>query len=110
MVQHKNPAEVLSKLDRERRLIAEELPELSERDARMQECAAEDTLCGHLRRAIHRSRRPLADVAGQAGISTGALCGFLEGERTLRSDVLDRLAQAADVHIALTSSDDATGR
>lgn len=73
-------------------------------------CAAEDTLCGHLRRAIHRSRRPLADVADQAGISTAVLCGFLEGERTLRSDVLDRLAQAAEIHIRLTSSDDATGR
>ncbi len=89
-------------MDRQRRLIAEELPELHQRDARLQEAAAEDTLCGHLRRAIHRSRRPLADIASEAGVSTSVLCDFLEGERTLRSDVLDRLAQAADVHITLT--------
>ena len=103
MANRKDPEKLLAQMDRQRRLIADELPELTERDARMQEGAAEETLCGHLRRAIHRSRRPLADIAAGAGISTRVLCNFLEGKRTLRSDVLDRLAQAADVHITLTS-------
>ena len=94
MVVRKNPDEIVARMDHERRLIAEELPELHRRDARLQEAAAEETLCGHLRRAIHQSRRPLADIAAAAGVSTGVLCGFLEGERTVRSDVLDRLAQA----------------
>ncbi len=69
--------------------------------ARMREAAAEDTLSGHLRQAIHRSRRPLREIGREAGISTTLLCDFLEGERTLRSDVLDRLSQAAGVTISL---------
>ena len=85
----------------DRELIADELPELADRDARMDEAAAEDTLCGKLRRAVHRSRRPLREIAAEAGISTTVLCDFLEGERTLRSDVLDRLTQAIGVTVSL---------
>jgi hypothetical protein len=95
--------ELLAKLRRDRELIATELPELAERDARMQEAAAEETLCGHLRRAVHASRRPLRDIARDAGISTLVLCDFLEGERTLRSDVLDRITRAAGVTISVSS-------
>jgi hypothetical protein len=95
------PHELPSQIQRDRELIEQELPELASRDARMREAAAEDTLSGHLRRAIHDSRRPLRDIAGEAGISTTLLCDFLEGERTLRSDVLDRLAQAVGVTISL---------
>lgn len=95
------PNELLSKMQGDRELIGQELPALADRDARMCEAAGEDTLCGHLRQAIHQSRRPLAEIARQAGISTVALCDFLEGERTLRSDVLDRLTQAVGVTIAL---------
>ncbi len=88
-------------MKRDRELLAQELPELVERDERMQEAAAEETLCGHLRRAIHQSRRPLRDLARDAGISTTLLCDFLEGERTLRSDVLDRLTHAVGVTVSL---------
>jgi hypothetical protein len=84
-------------------VIADELPELADRDARMQ-AAAEDTLCGTLRRAVHRSRRPLREIAAQAGTSTTVLCDFLEGERTLRSDVLDRLTQAIGVTVSLSGT------
>ncbi len=103
MTDRNSAADILSQMDRDRKLIADELPELHQRDARMRESAEEETLSGHLRRAIHRSGRPLGDIASQAGISTTVLCAFLEGERTLRSDVLDRLAQAAAVHISLSS-------
>ena len=95
------PEELLVHIERDRQLIAQELPELAERDARMREAAAEDTLSGHLRRAIHRSRRPLRDIAREAGIPTTALCDFLEGERNLRSDVLDRLTHAVGATISL---------
>jgi len=95
------PGELLSQIQRDREAIEQELPELAERDARMCEAAAEDTLCGHLRQAIHHSRRPLGDIARDAGISTAVLCVFLEGERTLRSDVLDRLTQAVRVTVSL---------
>ena len=37
----------------------------------------------------------------EAGISTTLLCDFLEGERTLRADVLDRLTQAVGVTVSL---------
>jgi len=97
------PHELLSQMIRDRQRIAEELPDLAVRDARLQEAAAEDTLCGHLRRAVHRSRRPLRDIAQEAGIASTVLCDFLEGERTLRSDVLDRLARAAGVAVSMTA-------
>jgi len=95
------PPELLSQMERDRELIDGELPDLIQRNARMREAAAEETLCGHLRRAIHQSRRPLGELAGEAGISTAVLCDFLEGERTLRSDVLDRLTHGVGVTISL---------
>jgi hypothetical protein len=45
--------------------------------------------------------RPLCEIARDAGIPATVLCDFLEGERTLRSDVLDRLTQAVGVTISL---------
>lgn len=101
MNENEIPDELLSQIQRDRELIEQELPELADRDARMREAAGEDTLSGHLRQAIHDSRRPLRDIGREAGISTTLLCDFLEGERTLRSDVLDRLAQAVGVTISL---------
>jgi hypothetical protein len=96
------PNELMAKMPQQRALIEQELPELAARDARMREAAVEDTLSGHLRQAIHQSRRPLRDIAREAGISTALLGDFLDGERTLRSDVLDRLAQAVGVTVSLT--------
>jgi len=93
--------ELLERLRRDRALIAEELPELCERHERMVEAKGEDTFSGHLRRAIHRSGRIVRDLAAEAGVSSQVLCGFLEGTRTLRSDVLDRLAQAVHAKISV---------
>ena len=93
--------ELLEQLRRDRALIADELPELSERHERMTEAKAEDTFSGHLRRAIHRSGRLVRDVASDVGVSSQILCEFLEGTRTLRSDVLDRLAQAVHATISI---------
>jgi hypothetical protein len=97
MIERRISDELLSQMQRD--AIKGELPELAECDARMCEVAAEDTLSGHLRQAIHQSRRPLDGIAREAGISAAAICVFLEGERTLRSDVLDRLAQAVGVTV-----------
>jgi hypothetical protein len=93
--------ELLDQLRRDRARIAEELPELTERHERMVEAKAEDTFSGHLRHAIHRSGRLVREVAAEAGVSSQVLCDFLEGTRTLRSDVLDRLAQAVDAMVAV---------
>ena len=91
--------EFLEGLRRDREKIAAELPELMERGKRLEEAASEDSLSGHLRDAIHRSGRPLKKVAAEVGLDPFVLCDFLEGTRTLRSDVLDRLAQAVGAAI-----------
>jgi hypothetical protein len=90
----KIPTELLEELRRDREKIATELPDLIERGRLLKEAAAENSLCGHLRGAIHRSGRPLKKIAAEVGLDVFVLCDFLEGTRTLRSDVLDRLAQA----------------
>lgn len=79
-------------LRRRRNLIAREFPDLTARDQMRKEARDEPTLSGELRRAIHASPLSLADIAAPAGISPLLLDDFLTGERTLRSDVLDRLA------------------
>jgi hypothetical protein len=93
------PEELLEQLRRDREKIAAELPELLERGGRLDEAAAENSLSGHLRRAIHRSGQPLKQIAAAVGLDVFVLCDFLEGTRTLRSDVLDRLAQAVGATI-----------
>lgn len=86
--------ELLTQLRADREKIASELPELLQSGERLEEAAAENSLCGHLRRAVHRSGQPLKKIATAVGLDLFVLCDFLEGTRTLRSDVLDRLAQA----------------
>lgn len=95
------PVALLQQLRRDREKIATELPELIERGRLLDEAATENSLSGHLRRAIHASGRPLKKIALEAGLDVFVLCDFLEGTRTLRSDVLDRLAQAvvATIHL-----------
>jgi len=84
------PAET-ERLEKYREQIAQELPELGMRDQMRQDARAEHTLSGELRRAIHESDLSLAEIATRAGITPTVLDDFLTGERTLRSDVLDRL-------------------
>jgi hypothetical protein len=80
------------RLRRSREQIACELPDLAERDRMRNEAREEATLSGELRRAVHASPLSLSKIAERTGISPLALDEFLTGERTLRSDVLDRLA------------------
>ena len=94
-------AELLLRVRGERLAIDGELPSLELQDARLQAAAAEDTLSGHLRQAIHASHRPLRDIARESGIDFDALFSFLEGEQGVQSDALDRLARAAGVVITL---------
>ncbi len=98
---------MLEQLKRDRAKIAAELPELFERGRLLDEAATENSLSGHLRRAIHRSGRPLKKIADEVGLDVFALCDFLEGTRTLRSDVLDRLVQAvaATIHLEPTPTE-----
>ena len=72
--------------------IAKELPDLQARDQMRKDACEEDTLSGELRRAVHASEFSLAEIAARVGITPVLLDDFLTGERTLRSDVIDRLA------------------
>jgi hypothetical protein len=85
--------EEMERLKRNRELIANELPDLILCDQMRKEAKEEPTLSGELRRAIHGSSLDLAQIASQAGITPILLDEFLTGERTLRSDVMDRLAK-----------------
>jgi hypothetical protein len=86
-----SPAEQ-QRLQRQRQQVAEELPRMAARDQMRKEAREEATLSGQLRRAVHSSELSLSAVAAQAGITPLLLDEFLTGERTLRSDVMDRLA------------------
>lgn len=85
------PAEQ-GRLQKHREQIARELPDLKLRDQTRKEAREEATLSGELRRAVHASDLSLAQMAALIGIMPLTLDEFLTGERTLRSDVLDRLA------------------
>ena len=80
------------RLSVQRAQIASELPDLVERDRMRQEARSEPTLSGEFRRAIHDSSLSLSIIAQRADIPPMLLDEFLTGERNLRSDVLDRLA------------------
>lgn len=80
------------RLDKYREQIAQELPELEDRDQMRKDARAEHTLSGELRRIIHENDLSLAEIAARAGLTPIMLDDFLTGERTLRSDVMDRLS------------------
>jgi hypothetical protein len=96
------PVEILEQLRADRDAIAAELPEAIQRAERLREAATENTVSGRVRCAVHQSRRPLDDIARDAGIPVELLCDWLAGERTLRSDVLDRVAQAVGAEMSVT--------
>jgi transcriptional regulator with XRE-family HTH domain len=75
-----------------RESIAKELPDLIARDQLRKAAREERSISGAVRDAIHRSDLPLQAIATKAGLSPVELDEFLTGERTLRSDTLDRLA------------------
>ncbi len=95
-------AELLLQVCQDRDTIERELDSLALQNERLQAAAAADTLSGHLRRAIHASRRSLAAIAHEAGLEIGALTEFLEGQHGLPSEALDRLARAAGVVVSVS--------
>jgi hypothetical protein len=96
-------AEEQERLKHNRELIAKELPDMILRDQMRKEAKEEPTLSGELRRAIHASDLDLAMIASHSGMTPIMLDEFLTGERTLRSDVMDRLAKVLGFKFQLTS-------
>jgi hypothetical protein len=96
------PTELLEQLRADREAIAVELPEAIQRSEELREAAVENTVSGRVRRAVHQSRRPLDAIARDAGIPVELLCDWLAADRTLHSDVLDRVAQAVGAEMSIT--------
>jgi hypothetical protein len=87
-------AEEEQRLSVARQQVAQERDDLIRRDQMRKEARDEATLSGELRRAVHASEHSLTVIAKQIGVPPVVLDEFLTGERTLRSDVLDRLADS----------------
>ncbi len=92
------------RLEQQQQQIAAELPDLAARDQMRKEAREEMTLSGDLRRAVHDSHLSLSTIAQRIGITPTLLDGFLTGERTLRSDVIDRLAAVLDFKLSRVSN------
>ena len=92
----------LERLQRHRERIAQELLDLAARDQMRKDAREEATLSGELRRAIHASDLPLSAIAANVGVPPVVLDDFLTGDRTLRSDVMDRLARVLGYELAHT--------
>ena len=94
--------ERLDEIRRSWPLIEAELPDLIARMESMREASNEQSLCGELRRAVHHSGYTLTQVADRAGLEPDVLSDWLQGTHTLRSDVLDRIAQAVNATVRVT--------
>jgi hypothetical protein len=86
-------------LDKWRAQIAEELPDLIRRNRLADDARKQKTLSGRLRRAVHEYPLSPMKIAEKAGISWAELDDFLTGEKSLQSDVLDRLAMAVKLKL-----------
>ena len=95
----------LARLEEAREQIAAELLDLVVRERRMREAAEENTFSGELRRAIHSGDQDLISLAKLAGTTPVHLSEFLAGDRTLRSDVLDRLVLALGGKLVVSGSE-----
>jgi hypothetical protein len=77
-----------------RKQVAKEAPELVRRSHLMVRAREEKTFSGELRRAMHESKWDLMEIATKIQVKPALLADFLAGEKTLESDVLDRLIEA----------------
>lgn len=91
------------RLQLQREQITAERSQLETKLERIHEAKQEPSLCGQLRQAIHRSGRLPTQLAADAGITIQQLGDFLAGDRTLRSDVLDRLTAAVGASLVITN-------
>jgi hypothetical protein len=81
------------RVKRVRERVGKELPDLLRRNQQAHDAMKEKTFSGSLRRAIQRSNFLLPDLARRAEIATRDIADFLAGEKTLPSDVIDRLVK-----------------
>jgi len=85
-----------------RELIAAELPDLIRRNQLADDAQNEKTFSGQLRRAIHAFPMSSMKIAEKVGLRWIDLDDFLTGEKTLRSDAIDRLVKLLKLKLATT--------
>ena len=73
--------------------VLAERPQMIEKLRRLKEASREPNFSGALRTAIHRHPKLLPLIAVESGIPLIQLDELLTGERTMRSDSLDRLVE-----------------
>src|SRR5438128_1302694 len=91
-------------------LIESEVSDMTERWERMREAAAEPSLNGQLRRAVHDSGLQVKQVAAAVGLDPFVLSDWLEGTRSLRSEFLDRIALAVKATVTVSVPASVTDR
>ena len=89
----KLPEALMKQIRRSRTLIAEELPDLIRRDQMAHDAMREKTFSGVVRKAIHRCKILLPDLAARSEVKMDEIADFLTGEKPLSSDALDRLVK-----------------
>ena len=80
---------------------AEDPDATAEQWERLREAAAEPSISGSLRRAIHAGRRTVIQLAQDIGLDSQDLSEWMQGVRTLRSDVLDRMGIALGATVSV---------
>jgi len=93
------PPDAEQRFERYRNEVVQELPELADQHELLKEAAAEPTLSGELRRAVHACDLPLPQIALQAGMPLPLLGEFLTGEQALRLDIADKRAACFDLKL-----------
>jgi len=78
-------------MEKWRRQIAEELPDVIHRNHLADRAMKEKTFSGALRRAIQEFPLSPSKIAEKAGLTWIELEDFLTGEKSLPSDAIDRL-------------------
>ena len=81
-----------------------ERAEMAEVGERLRQAADEPSVCGQLRRAVHQSGLQVSQIAVAVGIDPFYLCDWLEGTRSLRSELLDRIGLAIRATVTVTVS------
>jgi hypothetical protein len=93
----------VEKMDEIRRSWADDDPaSAAAQFERLQEAAAEPSVSGQLRRAVHASGRAVSQIAKAVGVESQHIGEWLEGQRNLRSDILDRIGLAIQATITVS--------
>lgn len=91
-----------AQLRRWRKQIAEELPDLIRRNQLAIDASKERTFSGAIRRAVNAFPLHPKRIAERVGVSWARLDDFLTGEKTLPSDVIDRLVKVLKLKLPTT--------